>query len=159
MLFWSTVMLLTLSAYDSYRRGGWALAACIRIVEAIGGISLAKTLFLVGLLALTLGLSLLFGGDGAYLSAFLAPELLIWFTVFDIAALVDVTILVVAIGARGFVAQVRQTIGVALPRLALGLRGRRPRAPKSRPRKPAPPSGDPERPCGVFSGVPALVPV
>lgn len=146
MLFWLVLTVVALLAYDSYCRGGWALAAIDKLIKSLSEISVGKTLFYLGLMTLVLSLSLLFGGDGTFFSALLAPELLAWFTLFDIAALIDVTVLVLAMSARSFVAQVRQTLGTTLPRLVHRLSTPRPRAPKTRTRKPAPPSSDPEPP-------------
>lgn len=100
----------------------------------------------LGLMGLVL--FVLFEADGVRLFTFMAPDIVMWFTMFEVALFLDVFLIAAAMVATTRVRVVRdqvvQAVRRALRSISAGHRGRD-RSPRSRPERPSkPPCDDPD---------------
>ena len=151
MLFWMTVLVTCLMFWASYRAQGWGYGLVMRWVRALNGLSAGQTIFYGLLMVAGLVMFGLFEAEGLRLFSIMAPELVIWFTLFDVALFADVMIVAVTLAASVKAGRIRDGVRAIPSRLWMRLGCSRRARGRSLPRPRRNKTSDPEPWSGVLA--------
>jgi hypothetical protein len=128
------------------------------LVEAparrLNGLTAGRVAFYGALALAGVGLFWLFEAEGIRLFSFIAPDLLVWFTMFDVSVFLDVFILAAVLAARVRIRAVATALARGLRRMPSRVRTRargRERADRARISRGGKPSEDPEPGSPAFA--------